>query len=86
MKIVRIEFDRIYDSVKPTHGNYHRDCAYDAADVYVRKFLEAPSQLEPKTLDVERATRWLVENHPRQECRHLAELLHYYSLSVTETK
>lgn len=40
----------------------------------------------PKTLDVERATRWLVENHPRQECRNLAEILHDYSLSVTEIK
>jgi len=34
------------------------------------------------TLDVDNARRWLVENHPHEECRHLAELLHDYSLSV----
>lgn len=34
------------------------------------------------TLDVDNARRWLVENHPHEECRHLAELLRDYSLFV----
>lgn len=39
-------------------------------------------QIFSKTLDVDRARWWLVKNHPNDECRHLAELLHDYALSV----
>ena len=38
-----------------------------------------------KTLDVERAEKWLAAYHPKLYCRQTAELLHGYSLTVSTT-
>lgn len=39
-------------------------------------------QKRPNTLDVRRAAAWLEKNHPNESSRHIAELLHDYSLSI----
>lgn len=57
-----------------------------ALQYFVRRRNAALLPKPPKTLDVDRARGWLIDNHPEEECRHLAELLHDYALSVTETK
>ena len=39
MYISGSKFDEIYNEVKPNHGEFHRDCAYDAATVYFARHL-----------------------------------------------